>query len=298
MNTTQRDAHPTDLPQLLRYDAGDDILAFTTTRQGGVSEGNYQAFNINEYCGDNPAHTAQNRHLLALAIDEALKQAPFDAPSCYHFDETRIVMPHQVHGTEVKRIDESYFSLTANDRKAAVEGVDALITNTPGTLIGVSTADCIPLIFIDKTHHAIGVAHAGWRGTVARIAQKTIAAMSQAYNTNAAELHAIIGPGISQGAFEVGDEVYEAFAQARFDMKVIAQRMGSNHKWHIDLWAANRLQMTEAGLSDAAIHCAQLCTWTHADRLFSARRLGIQSGRLFTAAMIAKGKTLREQLEP
>lgn len=90
--------------------------------------------------------------------------------------------------------------------------------------IGVSTADCIPILLADTEHHAIAAVHAGWRGTVARIAEKAVAALTRYYETRPERVEAVIGPGISQAAFEVGDEVYEAFSRAGFNMKQIARR--------------------------------------------------------------------------
>ena len=153
-----------------------------------------------------------------------------------------VVMPHQTHGTEVRLI-----------------------------CIGVSTADCLPVLLYDAEHRACCAVHAGWRGTAARIAQRAVAAMAAAFGTRPAALTAAIGPGISAAAFEVGDEVYEAFASAGFRMDSIAQR---REKWHIDLAECNRLQLVEAGVGAGSVLVSGLCTYSHADELFSARRLG------------------------
>jgi len=252
----------------MKYDISPDIIAFSTSRNlTGFSVGAYGRFNINEYCGDDESAVMKNRQLLAERLG---------------IDVRNIVMPHQTHGTEVRRI-------TPDTRKDDLEGVDAITTNDAGILIGVSTADCIPIIIYDPERRAVATVHAGWRGTVARIAEITIGEMGREYGSCPERLLAQIGPGISLDAFEVGDEVYEKFASANFPMERIARRYPSSEgadKWHIDLWECNRLQLLASGLQAQNIRVAGVCTYCHADEYFSARRLSVNSGRIFTGAMI------------
>ena len=168
---------------------GAGVTAFSTTRHGGCSKGNYAAFNINGYCGDDELHIAANKVALCSLLDI----------SCDH-----LVMPHQVHGTAICRIDE-------------------------------------------PPHETI------------------------------------IGPGISLDSFEVGDEVYDQFAEAGFDMPLISRREA---KWHIDLPVCNSLQLIEAGVPMANIQLSDICTYQQYDHYFSARRLGIQSGRIYTGILL------------
>ena len=153
--------------------------------------------------------------------------------------------------------------------------------SSPTWRVCVSTADCIPVLLHDPRHHAVAAIHAGWRGTVARIVRQTVQAMQARLGTQAADLRAVIGPGISLQAFEVGQEVYDAFLAAGFPMESIAVQ---RDKWHIDLWEANRLQLKEAGVQD--IQIAGVCTYTHPDLYYSARRLGIQAGRILNGIML------------
>ena len=263
---------------LLTYDLHDDrVVAFSTTRQGGVSTGNYTSFNINRYCGDAAEAVQQNRRLLC----ERLGIAP-----------DRLVMPHQTHGTVVRPIDEAFFSLRPDAQQQYLEGVDALMTDLPQVCIGVSTADCIPVLLYDPGHHAACAVHAGWRGTVGRIVVEAVAALTRAYGSRAQQLRAVIGPGISLDAFEVGDEVYQQFADAGFDMPSIARR---DAKWHIDLWECNRQKLVSCGIPAANIHVAGVCTYTQPDRFFSARRLGISSGRIFSAILLHQTVRLKKE---
>ena len=212
-------------PQLTYYNMGTGVTAFSTTRQGGCSTGNYAAFNINGYCGDDEVHIAANKVALCGLLG---------------IDSNRLVMPHQVHDCVVRRID--------GPQQGVIEGVDAVMT-----------------------------------GTVLRIVQKAVEAMRDTYGTAPADLQAVIGPGISLDSFEVGDEVYNQFLSAGFDMQPISRR---DAKWHIDLPMCNRLQLMEAGIPADHIQMTNICTYQQYDRYFSARRLGIQSGRIYTGILI------------
>ena len=247
-------------PQLTYYNMGTGVTAFSTTRQGGCSTGNYAAFNINGYCGDDEVHIAANKVALCGLLG---------------IDSNRLVMPHQVHDCVVRRID--------GPQQGVIEGVDAVMTDVPQLCIGVSTADCIPVLLYDSIHRAVSAVHAGWRGTVLRIVQKAVEAMRDTYGTAPADLQAVIGPGISLDSFEVGDEVYNQFLSAGFDMQPISRR---DAKWHIDLPMCNRLQLMEAGIPADHIQMTNICTYQQYDRYFSARRLGIQSGRIYTGILI------------
>lgn len=259
-------------PQLLFHDIAPGVTAFSTTRHGGFSRGNYAELNINQHCGDAPEATEKNLSLLCSTLN---------------INPGRVVMPHQTHGTETRQIAEEFFGLPQSTRRMLLEGVDAVMTDVSEACVGVSTADCIPIILYDTAHRACCAVHAGWRGTAGRIAQKAVAAMCHAYSTLPRQLRAVIGPGISADAFEVGDEVYGQFAAAGFDMGRISHR---TDKWHIDLWECNRLQLLEAGLEPASVAVAGICTYNNADDFFSARRLGATSGRIFTGIIIRQGQ--------
>ena len=270
-------------PVLNYYNLSDDVKAFSTTRYGGVSEGNYASLNINEYCGDSKANTDANRLLLANELG---------------IDTNQIIMPHQTHGVESRIIGEEFATLPDGVKKMLLEGVDAVMTNIPGMCIGVSTADCIPVLLYDEEHHAAAAIHAGWRGTQARIVHKTVQEMRMAYQTDPTKLKAVIGPGISLDNFEVGDEVYADFEQAAFDMSAIAEEhikrnpnaddpaKAFERKWHINLPLANIQMLTHNGVDEANIINTGICTFDNADNYFSARRLGIESGRIYTGIII------------
>ena len=230
-------------PQLLYYDMAERVTAFSSKRHGGVSEGSFASFNINAYCGDNPEHIAQNRQALCKLL---------------HIKPDRLIMPHQVHGTGVTQISKTFFLLNEDIRHSVTEGIDALITNVPGVCIGVSTADCIPIILYDPQHHAAGVVHSGWRGTVADIVEAAVASMVRSYHS-------------------------EAFSVAGYPMDAIAER---KEKWHIDLPKCCQLQLETVGILSANIHMTDICTYDQSDDYFSARKLGTSSGRIFTGIVL------------
>ena len=255
-------------PNLVYYNMGSDVLAFSTTRRGGCGKGAYAEFNITHYCGDNPDVVHQNRQALCQLLG---------------IDDNHLVLPRQVHQVEIRNIDAKFMSLSKAERCAALEGIDAVMTNLPGVCIGVSTADCIPVLLYDTQRRIAAAVHAGWRGTVARIVEKSLIRMTEWYGTHPQDIVAQIGPGISLTSFEVGDEVYDTFQEAGFEMSLISKKY---EKWHIDLPQCNRLQLLECGVSEQNISLSSICTYQQHDTFFSARRLGIESGRIFTGIMM------------
>ena len=255
-------------PQLTYYDIDPSVSAFSTTRHGGCGTGAYGEFNINRYCGDTDEAVSRNLELLSRELG---------------IDASRIIMPHQNHGITVRQIAADFLTLPQNIRTMILEGTDALITDVKGVCIGVSTADCIPVLLFDPVHKAVGAVHAGWRGTVRCVVGKAIDAMWMTYGSRPADLKAVIGPGISVDAFEVGDEVYTRFEAAGFDMKAVSRR---KEKWHIDLPLCNSRQMQALGVAESNITMTGICTYNNPDDYFSARRLGADSGRIFTAVSL------------
>ena len=260
-------------PQLLYYKMGEKVTAFSSTRYGGCSEGNYSSFNVNRYCGDHEECIARNMQSLKNLLNVS-----------------QVVMPHQVHGTEVFQLKHPAPWENMTD---SLEGVDALITDVKGVCIGVSTADCIPILLYDEAHHAAAAIHAGWRGTVKRIAEETVRSMRDAFGTQPELLRAVIGPGISLASFEVGDEVYDQFRIVGFPIDRIARRYPilppfggteGGFKWHLDLPLCNRLQLEAVGVRQ--IEMSGICTYLQSDEYFSARKLGVNSGRILTGIVL------------
>jgi hypothetical protein len=164
--------------------------------------------------------------------------------------------------------------VTARGRTGVLGRGDALLENTPGALIAVKTADCLPILLVDPVVRAVAAIHAGWRGTVARVAARAVAAMSAEFRTRPENLRAAIGPGIGKCCFEVGPEVAAQFGE----------RVSGNGRAHVDLAAANRRQLIEAGVTPSAIVASNLCTLCHPEEFESYRRDREKAGRMFSFA--------------
>ena len=247
------------------------VTAFSTTRHGGRGSGAYGTFNCTPYTGDEPSVVRTNQELLCKLVGVTAE---------------RLIIPYQTHSCNVMIIDESFMQLSGDARQAMLQEKDAIITSIPNVCLCVSTADCVPVLLYDSEREVVAAVHAGWRGTVGRIVAHTLQVMREQYGTQAADVHAIIGPCISLKAFEVGIEVYDAFEQAGFDMPQIAHWYPEKEKYHIDLPAANRLQLLVEEVPLAQIHDSAICTYTQHEDFFSARRLGIRSGRILNGIVI------------
>ncbi len=193
-----------------------------------------------------------------------------------------VIQGHQVHDCKVALIDRP--GMTRED----LEGYDAFITALPGVAIGARTADCIPVLLYDPVRRVVAAVHAGWKGTVLHISQKTIAVMAERFGCKAEDLRAVIGPGIGPESFQVGEEVVAHFKEAGFPMDRIwafrgegdGSPMSGGH--HIDLSQANRWLLQEAGIPTSNIQVIGIDTYTDTS-FFSARREGLQCGRIINA---------------
>ncbi len=244
-----------------------NISHFITTRHGGTGTGTYTSFNLGAFCKDDPAIVRSNRRLLC---------------SVFGLEDNRLFVPCQTHADNILYIDSSFLSLSADEQEQGLYGKDALITNQPGLVIGVTTADCVPILLYAPDQQVVAAIHAGWRGTVRQIARRTIDLLIRDFHCDPEVMIAGIGPAISQELFEVGEEVGDTFTAAGISLKPIAIRHPETGRLHINLCEANRLQLTEAGILPGHIEIAGMCTCTDADLFFSARRQGIDSGRMLS----------------
>jgi len=246
-----------------------ELTHFCSTRFGGASVGNYGSFNLSPYTGDVLENYTHN--VLKLTTELGITPA-------------QLIFPQQTHSDVVKVIDSTFLALSADTKKAYLTGVDALITNEPQLCIAVTTADCVPIMLYDKEHKAVAVVHAGWRGTCARLVEKTLKAMQHQYGTQPADVHASIGVSISPAVYRVGEELIDAFEQQLFATDLIFKR--SNEELYLDLWTANKWLLEQNAVPSSHIEIAGICSFTEHERFFSARKLGIQSGRMLSGIMI------------
>ena len=162
--------------------------------------------------------------------------------------------------------------VAASGRTGVLGQGDALLENVPGAVVAVKTADCLPILLVDERHRAVAAVHAGWRGTVARIVQRAVAAMRETFGTEPADLHAAIGPGIGPCCYQVGPEV--------------AAQFGVHGRTHLDLADANRRQLVETGVPGERVYLSGLCTMCRAAEFYSFRREKEAAGRMYSFAGI------------
>jgi hypothetical protein len=218
------------------------VRAAVTTRGGGVSGGPFASFNLASHVGDDPAAVAANRARLRAAL--GLPAEP--------------LWLAQVHGAEVAR-----FAGGGEPPRA-----DAAVATAPGEVCVVMVADCLPVIFATRDGGAVGVAHAGWRGLAAGVLERTLGALDRP----AGEVMAWLGPCIGPRAFEVGEEVRQAFVGAD---PAAARRFAPNPRgrWWADLAGLARDSLAAAGVTN--IHDGGGCTYEDPARFFSYRRDGV-----------------------
>jgi polyphenol oxidase len=221
-------------------------------------------------------------------------------------ENMRIAAVRQIHSDAAHRVDADILEASSASGKDALQG-DALFTRDPGILLIVQTADCVPVLLADTKQRGIAAIHSGWRGTLKRIAAKTLGRMTMEFGTRPEDVIAAIGPAIGRCCYEVGSDVARDFdaqfpeARAWFNGPFDALASGeSDPNWlpwltmkppghappplrvHLDLLAANRAILTEAGIPGRQISVANLCTACRPDLLFSYRREKT-TGRLIAA---------------
>jgi YfiH family protein len=241
--------HPALLPAA--WPVPKSIHGFTTLRHGaGVSKPPFDSFNMGLRSGDDEAVVLRNR---AQLVDIArLPSEPY--------------WLRQVHGTGVVRFDDVF-----SDEPEA----DAAVTSTPGVVLAILTADCLPVLFAAKAGGEVGAAHAGWRGLATGVLEATVAQM----RTPADQLVAWLGPAAGPQKYEIGVEVYDAFVAQDWSAGRAFTSTRPNH-WNVDLYALARRRLEKVGLRAPDIHGGALCTIADPQSFYSHRRSTyIESGR-------------------
>ena len=222
-----------------------------STRLGGVSTGIFSSLNLNFSRGDDPDRVVENYRRLGAVLG---------------FTPEDVVNALQTHSDIVVRVDER------NRGKLAVKGAspecDALITNTPGMALYVSTADCTPILLWDSVTGAVGAAHAGWRGTASAIGGKTVEAMVREFGTKTENIRAAIGPNIGFCPFETDADVPEAMVEA-FGREAEPFIRKQGEKYYVNLKEINALVLRRAGVTH--IEISDSCTMCQPDRFWSHR---------------------------
>ncbi len=229
-----------------------------TTRLGGVSTGTLASLNIGQSRGDKPENVAQNYRILGKAIG---------------FDPMKLVLTKQIHSDIVRVVDRREWGLHLV--AGAAKECDALVTNDPGTALAIFTADCTPILLWDPVTGAVGAAHAGWRGTAADIAGKTLGAMQSAFGCDPKDIRAAIGPNLGQCCFETDADVPDAILAA-FGEEAKAFIRPAGNKFYVNLKEINALSLRRAGVQHIEISTA--CTKCDPEKFWSHRVHGPTRG--------------------
>lgn len=227
---------------------------------------------------DDPANVVENRRRLVAAagIDAAL---------------TSLVTLRQVHSTESLVVREPIMEFFTEQGRAAFEA-DGLMTGALGVVLGVQTADCVPVLVADARLRVVAAFHAGWRGTVAGIVERGVAQMAAEFGSRAEDLIAAVGPSIGACCYSVGDEVLEAFRRDFAYAEELFERRGdSEPKVYVDLWEANRRQLLDSGVPSHRVSVVEECTgctgWRGERRYFSHRCEKGFTGRMMSVIGVA-----------
>ncbi len=237
------------------------------TRRGGESAGPFARLNAGFRGGEREEDVRRN---LAI-VGEA-----------FAIPQERLVLMGQVHGDRIHVIDG------AEPPPAYVAACDGLITARPGVALGVKTADCVPLFFVDRVRRIIGAAHAGWRGTALGMAAKMVDAFVEDFASRPEDILAIVGPAVGPCCYQVDAPVHAALA-AHAGVDRFLKPCRQEGRWMLDLPLANRLQIGERGVPEANILSAGLCTACRQELFFSHRASGGQSGRQVNLLMLRPG---------
>ncbi len=236
-----------------------------STRMGGVSRGYYSTMNFSFTRGDDPDDVRGNYNRMASALG---------------IEKEKMVLSWQTHTTNIRVVTEQDAGKgVVRDRD--YKDIDGLMTDVPGLTLVTFFADCVPLYFVDTKNRAIALSHSGWRGTVNRMGEKTVEKMRETFGTDPKDLICAVGPSICKECYEVGEDVIsefeKSFSEENFP-KIYSPK--GDGKFLLDLWEANRIILTEAGVPPENISVTDICTKCNPDLLFSHRGMGEKRGNM------------------
>lgn len=242
------------------------VVAAVSTRTGGVSLPPYHTLNLAYHVGDAPGAVAENRRRFCGALG---------------IDLDSLVIAHQIHGSSIAVVDSSQAGRGAHSHEDAIPDTDGMITTSRSVVLGVLTADCVPAMIFDPVAEAIGIAHAGWRGALSRIAAKTVLKMRDTFGTKPADCLVALGPSIGLCCYVVGEDLINQFRHEFGPEPCVAEN-------RLDLRRAVEIQLIDAGVEKRNIasveagHSASLCTACNLDLFYSHRAEGGRTGRMMS----------------
>ncbi len=235
-----------------------------TTRMGGVSRGIFSTLNVSYTRGDDVSAVDENYRRIARSL---------------HAEVSDFVLSDQTHTTNIRKV-------TRKDcgkgilRDRDYHDIDGLITDEPGIVLAAFFADCVPLFFVDPVHHAAGISHSGWRGTIGRMGRETVCAMQAAYGSRPEELVCAVGPSICQSCYEVSEDVAARFLEEFPGAGRELCEPALPGKYQLNLWKANERVLLEAGIRPEHLAVTNICTCCNDKLLFSHRASQGRRGNL------------------
>lgn len=227
-----------------------------SSRIGGVSDGIFKSMNLNAGRGDDPEKVNENIKIICEATS---------------IDKNSLVAGAQTHSVNVRQVSLKHKGIGIYKSKDKTD-VDALITNEKNLTLVTFHADCVPIYFYDTKNKAIGLAHAGWRGTVNEIVKEVLNSMNKAFNTQGEDIIAAIGPSIGQCCFEVKEDVATKFYALKYLKTENFVKKTNYDKFYINLWEVNKQILLNCGVKPSNIVVSNICTSCYSELLFSHRK--------------------------
>ncbi|MGE4412934.1 MAG: peptidoglycan editing factor PgeF [Candidatus Caldatribacteriota bacterium] len=257
-------------PGLAQYQ---ELLHFITTRHGGYSEKPFHTFNLAAHVGDRPEFVHKNRIKLAQSLGITTQN---------------FIFANQRHGTNVSLIEQRARNEDTSFFTQVFPDSDALVTTCRDICLLIFIADCVPVLLFDRKRKVIALVHAGWRGTVGLICQKTVQLMQSHYGSRAQDIVCAIGPAIGPCCYQVGREVLVRVRESFPDEENLIISRSTGEKAFFDLWQANKIQLLRCGIPQENIKTACLCTCCHSNLFFSNRKEQPHTGRFAAGIMLRK----------
>ncbi|KRE90438.1 multicopper polyphenol oxidase [Paenibacillus sp. Soil766] len=263
--------HPVLLPIASWMSLFPEITAGFSTRLGGVSQAPFSTLNLGLHVNDNQDDVVRNRELVADAVGQSFASFTY---------------AEQVHGKDIAIVSLNEQGMGRDCREKALQAKDGFITNEQGIVLCAQFADCVPLYFYDPVKRAVGLAHAGWKGTVLNISMATISLMTHTFGSRPSDIRAAIGPSIGVCCYEVDQTVASRVRLVIEETQITSEEQKAiitdkgNEKYMLNLQLLNQKLIEQAGILSSHIEVTQLCTSCRTDLFFSHRKEGGSTGRM------------------
>ena len=245
------------------------ISHFISERGEGVSEKPYDSLNLAFHVKDKDEQVSQNRKILAKKLNIQLDN---------------FITLKQIHSNNIAVVTEKDKGKGSNDFESAIDNTDAIITQTQNLCLMVLVADCVPVLLYDPETKTIAAIHAGWKGTIKDITYKTVGILKSKFNINPENLIAGMGPAVGPCCFKLDNNTAKSFEKYSFSNDIVVKKTAKGT--FIDLWEANKEQLTEQGVLEKNIEIMDVCTACNVDRFFSYRAENEITGRFGAGIML------------